>query len=125
MHFEADSVVPLYQQIATQFEAGILSGAFAEGEQIPSTTMVAHNYQLNPATVLKGMNLLVDAGLIEKRRGIGMFVRAGAQAQLQQQAQADFYQQRVVALVQAAKQLGMTQADLQAAIEKGWGHVGD
>lgn len=120
MHFESDSVVPLFQQIATQFEAGILNGAFAEETQIPSTTQVSKAYQLNPATVLKGMNLLVDAGLIEKRRGIGMFVVKGARQQLRKQAQATFYQERVQALIQAAKTLGISKSELMAAIEKGW-----
>ncbi|WP_390407170.1 GntR family transcriptional regulator [Lacticaseibacillus jixiensis] len=120
MHFESDSVVPLFQQIATQFEAGILSGAFAEETQIPSTTQVSKAYQLNPATVLKGMNLLVDAGLIEKRRGIGMFVVKGARQQLRKQAQATFYQEQVQALIQAAKTLGISKSELMAAIEKGW-----
>lgn len=120
MHFESDSVVPLFQQIATQFEAGILSGAFAEETQIPSTTQVSKAYQLNPATVLKGMNLLVDAGLIEKRRGIGMFVVKGARQQLRKQAQTTFYQEQVQALIQAAKTLGISKSELMAAIEKGW-----
>ena len=120
MHFESDSVVPLFQQIATQFEAGILNGAFAEETQIPSTTQVSKAYQLNPATVLKGMNLLVDAGLIEKRRGIGMFVVKGARQQLRKQEQATFYQERVQALIQAAKTLGISKSELMAVIEKGW-----
>ncbi|WP_125702335.1 GntR family transcriptional regulator [Lacticaseibacillus daqingensis] len=120
MHFDASSIVPLYQQITTQFTAGILSGAFPEGEQVPSTTEVARAYALNPATVLRGMNALVDAGLLEKRRGIGMFVVAGAQAQLRQAAQADFFDQRVGAVVAEAKTLAIPKAALVAAIERGY-----
>lgn len=122
MHFEADSVVPLYQQIATQFEAGILSGAFPEGEQIPSTTTMARVYQLNPATVLRGFNMLVDAGLVEKRRGIGMFVCTGAQAQLAARAQATFRQEQVQAVVRAAKALGMDRQALIDAVMREWDH---
>ncbi|WP_461214593.1 GntR family transcriptional regulator [Lacticaseibacillus sp. GG6-2] len=122
MRFEADSVVPLYQQIADQFEAGILSGAFPEGSQLPSTTVMAREYQLNPATVLRGFNLLVDAGLIEKRRGIGMFVCAGAQAQLAAREQATFASGHVRQLVKDAKALGLGKRELIAAIEKEWDH---
>ena len=122
MHFDANSVMPLYQQVADAFTAGILSGAFPEGDQIPSTTEVSRQYQLNPATVLKGMNQLVAAGLIEKRRGLGMFVTTGAQAKLKAQRQSAFYSQEVATLLKAARQLGISKADLLAAIERGYGH---
>nr|WP_218841901.1 GntR family transcriptional regulator [Lacticaseibacillus absianus] len=112
----------MYAQIATQFTAGILSGAFPEGSQVPSTTEVARTYALNPATVLRGMNELVAAGLLEKRRGIGMFVVAGAQAQARAQRQAAFFTERLTAMVAAAKALGITQAELTAAIEKEYRH---
>lgn len=122
MHFDANSVIPLYQQVADAFTAGILSGAFSEGDQIPSTTEVSRQYQLNPATVLKGMNQLVAAGLIEKRRGLGMFVTTGAQAKLKAQRQSAFYSQEVATLLKTARQLGISKADLLAAIERGYGH---
>ena len=122
MHFDANSVIPLYQQVADAFTAGILSGALSEGDQIPSTTEVSRQYQLNPATVLKGMNQLVAAGLIEKRRGLGMFVTTGAQAKLKAQRQSAFYSQEVATLLKTARQLGISKADLLAAIERGYGH---
>ncbi|KRN25533.1 GntR family transcriptional regulator [Lacticaseibacillus camelliae] len=121
MKFDASSVVPLYQQIADQFTAGILSGAFAEDTQIPSTTEVAKTYAINPATVLKGMNVLVDLGLIEKRRGIGMFVVPGAQAKIKAKRKHDFYAERIANLIAAAKALDISQAELIAAIEEGYG----
>ncbi|MFD1392944.1 GntR family transcriptional regulator [Lacticaseibacillus jixianensis] len=120
MKFDASSIVPLYQQIADQFTAGILSGAFPEDTQIPSTTEVARTYAINPATVLKGMNVLVEAGLIEKRRGIGMFVTAGAQETLRKKRKHDFYADRITALVAAAKALDISKAELVAAIEEGY-----
>lgn len=120
MKFDASSVVPLYQQIADQFTAGILSGAFPEATQIPSTTEVAKNYAINPATVLKGMNVLVDLGLIEKRRGIGMFVATGAQAKLKAKRKHDFYAERIADLVAAAKVLDISEAELIAAIKEGY-----
>ena len=78
MRFDYSGATPLYRQVAEQLSDAIASGAYAEGDQIPSTTEISVTYQLNPATVLKGMNLLVEQGLIEKRRGIGMFVTTGA-----------------------------------------------
>lgn len=120
MKFDASSVVPLYQQIADQFIAGILSGAFPEQAQIPSTTEVAKTYAINPATVLKGMNVLVDLGLIEKRRGIGMFVVPGAQERIKTKRKHDFYAERIGDLVAAAKALDISKAELIAAVEEGY-----
>ena len=71
---------PIFQQIAEQLEEAILSGAYPEESQVPSITEYSVQYRINPATALKGINLLVDAGLLYKKRGVGMFVasaRAG------------------------------------------------
>ncbi|WP_461226292.1 GntR family transcriptional regulator [Lacticaseibacillus suihuaensis] len=122
MHFDASSVVPLYHQIAQQFTAGILSGAFPEESQIPSTTEVARTYAINPATVLRGMNELVDAGVIEKRRGVGMFVVQGARDRLAAAQQAEFFAAAVPQVVRQAKALGITAGQLTAAIEKEYNH---
>ena len=64
MRFDYSGATPLYRQVAEQLSDAIASGAYAEGDQIPSTTEISVTYQLNPATVLKGMNLLVEQGLI-------------------------------------------------------------
>ena len=69
---------PIFLQLAEQLEDGILSGAYPEGSQVPSITEYASTYKINPATALKGINLLVNAGLLYKKRGIGMFVVEGA-----------------------------------------------
>ena len=69
MHFKFTGGEPIYIQIASQLEEAIFTGVFSEGEQIPSTTEISRDFHINPATVLKGMNILVEAGLIEKRRG--------------------------------------------------------
>ena len=73
---------PIFQQIAEWLEDGILSGAFPEESQVPSITEFSVQYKINPATALKGINLLVDAGVIYKKRGVGMFVQKGAADQL-------------------------------------------
>lgn len=69
---------PIFQQLAEQLEEGILNGTYPEETQVPSITEYSVNYKINPATALKGINLLVDAGLLYKKRGVGMFVSAGA-----------------------------------------------
>ena len=66
MEFDYSGTTPLFQQIAEQIEEGILNGSFKEGEQIPSTTEISKSFAINPATVLKGMNVLVERELIEK-----------------------------------------------------------
>ena len=74
-----DDGTPLFVQIAEQLADDIVDGVLAEGARVPSTNELAAFYRINPATAAKGINLLVDDGVLEKRRGIGMFVAAGAQ----------------------------------------------
>lgn len=81
---------PIFLQIAEMLEDAILTGAFPEGEQVPSTTEISVRYQINPATALKGVNQLVEAGILHKRRGVGMFVSTGAIQQLRKSAGSNF-----------------------------------
>ena len=74
---------PIFLQIAESLEDAVLSGALTEGEQLPSITELSVQYTINPATALKGINLLVDQGVAYKKRGVGMFVAKGARALLQ------------------------------------------
>ena len=78
MELDLGSEKPIFQQIAEGIEDAILSGAFPEEGQIPSITEFSVQYKINPATALKGINLLVDQGLVYKKRGVGMFVAQGA-----------------------------------------------
>ena len=103
MQINFDSETPIYMQIAEQIEDAILSGAFAEESQVPSTTEISVTYQINPATVLKGMNLLVDAGVLYKKRGLGMFVCKGAANGILQKRKKTFYDGFVVRLLQEAE----------------------
>lgn len=119
MQFHFDESSPLYQQIASQLEEMIFTGGFAEGDQVPSTTLLSQQLHINPATVLKGMNLLVDKGLIEKRRGLGMFVTKGAQQKIMEQRKEDFYNDYVKALLLEAHKLRITKQHLKDLIERG------
>jgi GntR family transcriptional regulator len=72
-----DEDAPLFVQVAERLSAEIADGGLAEGERVPSSNELAAYYRINRATAAKGINMLTDEGLLEKRRGIGMFVAAG------------------------------------------------
>jgi len=106
----------IYRQIAQLIGDGILSGEYAADEQVPSTNELARVFGINPATAAKGVARLTEAGLLYKKRGIGMFVAPGAAQQLRQERRADFAAQQIRQLIREAKQLGLTQAELQELI---------
>ena len=115
---------PIFQQIAEQLEEGILSGAYPEESQVPSITEYSVQYRINPATALKGINLLVDAGLLYKKRGVGMFVSPGAREQLRRQRRERFYQDYVQRMVREARNLGLTDGELRTLLERGMNEDG-
>ena len=120
MEFNFSGEKPLFQQVADQIAEGIFNGAYLEGEQIPSTTEISKSYQINPATVLKGMKLLVERQLIEKKRGIGMFVLPGAQERVRSARKEEFLNKEVLEVVAEAKKLGITAEQLKQLIERGY-----
>jgi GntR family transcriptional regulator len=77
-----DSQLPIYQQLADQLAAALLDGDPPEGQAMPSVRALAGRYLLNPLTVNRALQALGDAGLLENRRGLGLFVTAGARARL-------------------------------------------
>lgn len=99
---------PIFVQIAEQIENDILDGAIAEESPVPSTNEFAAFYRINPATAGKGVNRLVDDGILYKRRGIGMFVATGARAQLIGQRTEQFRAKYVAPLLGEAAKLGIT-----------------
>ncbi len=103
---------PIFLQIAESLEDAVLSGALPEGEQLPSITELSVRYTINPATALKGINLLVDQGAAYKKRGVGMFVAKGAQDLLRKKRQGEFAGRFVAAMVAEAKRLGLTRQEL-------------
>ena len=116
INFESD--VPIYVQVAEEIEDAILSGAFPEETQVPSTTEISVSYKINPATVLKGMALLTDAGILYKKRGVGMFVCKGAAGQVLQKRRQSFYDGFVVRLLEEAKKLNIEKEELIAMIRE-------
>ena len=118
MKLNPESQKPLYLQIAQQIEEGIFIGNIAEETQIPSTNEVALRYKINPATVLKGMNILVDDKIIYKRRGIGMFVCEGAFEKIKGKRQSQFYSEFIEGLVLEAKKLNLRKEDIMKMIDR-------
>ena len=107
-----DEGSPIYRQLRDRVVAMILEGVLKEGDPLPSVRQVAAEYRLNPLTVLKGYQQLVDESLVEKRRGLGMFVSAGAsQALLKDERQRflDIEWPRVQATIQ---RLGLSADEL-------------
>lgn len=109
---------PLYLQIAEQLEDAIFIGAYGEETQIPSTTELSVSLQMNPATVLKGMNILVAENIIYKKRGLGMFVSSGAVERIKQKRQEKFYGNFVLPLLDEAKKLGLDDNEIINLIKK-------
>lgn len=119
MHFNPDGEKPIYVQMAEWIEENILSGAFPEEAQIPSTTEISAMYKINPATALKGMNILVDKGIIYKKRGLGMFVSEGAAEKLRSERKQEFFEKFVKSLMSEAEKLGITKNEVIDMIERG------
>lgn len=103
---------PIFQQIAERICADILDGAYPEETQVPSTNEFAAFYRINPATAGKGVNRLVDQGILYKRRGIGMFVAAGARDRLLEQRRQEFADRYVAPLAAEARSLRLPPEDV-------------
>ena len=114
-----DDSKPIFVQIAERIENDIISGILPEEGQVPSTNQFAAHYQINPATAAKGINLLVDEGIIYKIRGIGMFVAGGAQQVLIGKRKDQFYEQFVLTMLHEAGKLGIDKKELIEMIGKG------
>ncbi|OEF97508.1 GntR family transcriptional regulator [Desulfuribacillus alkaliarsenatis] len=107
-----DSTKPIYMQIAEQIEDEILTSVLKEGDQVYSTNQIASMYKINPATAGKGINLLVDDGILHKRRGLGMFVSDGAVAIIQANRKQLFYDDYMLKALIEAKKLNISKNEL-------------
>ena len=110
---------PIYWQLKERTIAMILDGTLAEGEALPSVRTVAADFQLNPITVSKSYQALVDDDLVEKRRGLGMFIRTGARKKLMESERQKFLNEEWPAMVLRIQQLDLdVNKLLQSAKEK-------
>jgi GntR family transcriptional regulator len=106
---------PIYRQIRDRVAAMILDDVLKEGEQLPSVRSVAAEYRINPLTVLKGYQQLVDEGVVETRRGRGMFVNPGARALLLRGERQKFLGEEWPRIQQTIQRLGLTAEELLRA----------
>lgn len=120
MDFDFSAGNPLFMQVAEQIEDGIFTGIFREGEQIPSTTEISVQYNMNPATVLKGMNKLVENGYVYKKRGVGLFVEEGAQQRIADMRSRQFYDRYIRDMVKEARKLGLDKEGIIRMLEEGF-----
>jgi GntR family transcriptional regulator len=112
MQLDAENEKPIFIQLAESIEDNILKGIYPEETQIPSTTEVAVILKINPATVNRGVNLLVDDGIIYKKRGVGMFVCQGAHEKILAKHKQAFYQNFLLPMLDEAKNLGLSHEDV-------------
>ena len=120
MNINTNIEKPIFIQIAEQLEDSIFTGIYPEETKIPSTNEFSTLLNINPHTVLKGMNLLVDDEIIYKKRGLGMFVKEGAVEKIRQKRQGQFYDQFIATLIDEASKLHMTKKEIISLIERGY-----
>jgi GntR family transcriptional regulator len=104
--------LPIYRQLRDRVVAMILEGILGDGDALPSVRNVAAEYRLNPLTVLKGYQELVDEGLVEKKRGRGMFVTDGARRQLLIDERQKFVDKEWPKVLETIKRLGLDASEL-------------
>jgi len=103
---------PIYRQLRDRVVAMILDGVLKEGDPLPSVRNVAAEYRVNPLTVLKSYQELVDDELVEKRRGLGMFVKEGARNLLMKGERQKFLKEAWPRIYETIQRLGLTAEDL-------------
>lgn len=118
---------PIYRQLRDKVVAMILEDVLKDGDALPSVRNVAAEYRLNPLTVLKGYQELVDDDLVEKKRGLGMFVTAGAKTKLLKNERQRFLDQEWPLVVASINRLGLSMEELlnKAEKKKAKAHAGD
>ncbi|MBD9191378.1 MAG: GntR family transcriptional regulator [Roseburia inulinivorans] len=109
----------IYLQIAEMIETDILRDILLEEERVPSTNELAKLYAINPATAAKGVNILVDEGVLYKKRGIGMFVSAGAKEAILSRRKNEFYDNYVKKLLEEAASIGLGKEEVIQLIRSG------
>lgn len=113
-----DQERPIYIQIREIIEDQIINGQLQEGDQAPSTNQLVNFYKVNHITVAKGVNQLVDEGILYKKRGIGMFVESGAREKLVAKRKETFISDYIVTLVREANKLGFSEKEIISLIRE-------
>ena len=108
-----NETAPIYRQLADRLTGQLLAGDPPEGEAMPSVRALASRYLINPLTVGRALQMLVDDGLVESRRGVGMYVQRGARQRLKQAERRRFLTEEWPQIVARARQLGLGPDDLK------------
>jgi len=112
MNSEWNDSQPIYRQLRDRVVAMILEGVLKEGDALPSVRTVAADYRVNPLTVLKGYQELVDEGLVESKRGLGMFVKTGASELLLKSERKNFLKEEWPRIQATIQRLGLKAEEL-------------
>jgi GntR family transcriptional regulator len=120
-----DSIKPIYIQIAEGIEDDILNGLLAEDEQVYSQYLIAKQYNINPATAAKGITLLYTEGIIYKKRGLGMYVAAGAKKMVLEKRKKKFYDTVLKEFLHEAQKLNIDKEELKMMIDRNKGDTED
>lgn len=118
MRRDFDEGKPIFQQVRERIEDQIVNDQLKEGDQAPSTNQLVQFYEINHVTVAKGVNQLVDEGILFKKRGVGMFVAEGAKTKLVQKRRNAFMDDYVVPMVQEAEKLAIEEKEMLRLIQK-------
>ena len=118
MSIEWNDNQPIYRQLRDLVVQRVLDGTFAEGEAVPSVRQVASDYNINHLTVAKAYQELVDGGLLEKKRGLGMYVITGAREALSKNEQQKFLEEELPAFAQRIKMLGLEMMKVTAMLRE-------
>lgn len=118
MKRKLDDSKPLFLQIKDRIEDQIVNCQLKEHDQIPSTTQLVNFYKVNHLTVARGVNLLVEEGIVYKKRGVGMFVAEGAREKLLKQRRKRFVDEYIVPLVEEAGKLGISDEEIFQLIKE-------
>lgn len=117
MRSKLDENRPIFQQIKEMIEEDIVEGILPEGDKAPSTNQLVAYYKINPQTVLKGVNELVDNGILFKKRGVGMFVAEGAREKLRSMRKRTFQEEYVWSMLQEANRLGISEQEIRSMMD--------
>lgn len=107
-----DNGQPIFQQVADMIENDIITGVYHEEDQVISVSQFVRTFEVNPATVVKGINLLVSEGILYKKRGLGMFVAVGAKDAIVRKRIDNFREGFLIKLLDEAEKLGISKEDL-------------
>lgn len=114
---QQDSMKPIYLQIAEGIEDHILNDILKEDEAAYSQNQISKQFNINPATAAKGINVLVDEGILYKKRGLGMHVSIGAKAMIQEKRKKNFFSTLLKEMLQEAKKLNISSEEIKTMID--------